>query len=326
MGYAIISAICNLFILTNLTYAAAATYKKTLASKSAVPGVNLLFLTLFSGFVCLGRAVYCLIRLFARISAGDKDNNKSQVLVGIVDFFAVLFTSLIAYLFYDALISVYLVESFSLSDGLSQLWDYCMNAIISISYYGFVFGLFGGNNCRIEETLISKFFIELGEKGSKLADIEENKGIQDYLKIFLGKVLEIIGECFGRITSIYVGVKNVSACIMFLFLYFAFCSLFWFAGGKIQLTADQTEISLVMYVIGNPIEQLMTVATTMGITFVITAFVKLLFILINLLIPVVKREPMQAALKRYVETKNAKLDEMAVKNRLADYLVLKLKS
>lgn len=299
MNYVFIGGIVQFLTVINLAYAASLGYKESITNghgiKKTSNGVLMMFF-----LVCAtgGQLLYKTMRAISGSSKAKKDKDKIfvGVLSAILTYGLALFTSRI----YNA-ICVPAPDGCSI---VTKLLLMATSTLQSVVYYGFIFGLFGGENCRLVDTPISKLMSIISEKvaGLNTATFVESKddvkelvvteaeaqssgksGVKinpiSYILSVLSKSISTVCESIGGITTILVDVSNFTGAVTMALFIFGMRAIVWFSNGMVSGDAD------VPAIVENPVDVLTESVLSMVVSIVVICLVKLIVRLIMMVLP-----------------------------------------
>lgn len=276
MDHMLIMFICNILIVFNIVYSQAAAYKESISDYTKSKTINGYLLAVFTVFAKVGNFVYRLTRRFTNLNGDSKSKTTINYFVtGTMDTLTVFIISLFMYKTFGAYNSSVNVEDFTFMEKILHFRIYFVHFLVTLAYYGFVYGLFGGDNCRIQESVLSKPFNALQKVGQAMTtketglsmdsikeavnderDATVNNSIAasiiNYGKSSIGRILSTIGENVSSLVSAYVGAKNILSFIMFLVVGYAGSFLLRFNTGR-QIAVEGAE-DIVADAMGNPVE------------------------------------------------------------------------
>lgn len=143
-----------------------------------------------------------------------------------------------------------------------------------VLYYGFIYGLFGCDNCRIQDSILSKPFNVLQDFGHSITvketglskesikeaindekDVTVNNtvimSLINYGKSTIGRIVSTVAENIASLVSVYVGIKNIGSFVLFVLFGFWFTFCFNFLSNT-NVDPDEAK-EVVADAIGNPI-------------------------------------------------------------------------
>ncbi len=295
----ILSTIISVLLATNFAYASALSYKESVTNGKYERTSNGIFSVVFLPFMYVGKALYGIIKLFTGIFFNKKKS------AAVDKIFAGLVSGLLTIIFASVLRFGFGAASFMGGEDISifaRIAIFFKNTILQVIYYGIIFGLFGGDNCRLQNTPIGDLMDAIDDKLDAIGDADFITGVNDavdfakeeyakdkkagkvtktkilpYVKAIATKSLSTVTETVRGLTSLLVDVKNIvafSITVIFMLLYSAFKAL---AG--VSADADVSEI------ISSPVDILKEQVLNFIITMVIIAVIKLIIKLIMLAVP-----------------------------------------
>lgn len=268
----VIMFVCNVLIAFNIVYSQAASYKESITDYTKSKTINGYLLCIFTAFAKLGNFVY---RIICRMAAvGEKGAKKDTHLATLaVDTLIVFGISIFMYKVFGIYNNAVNVEEFTFIEKILHCAVYFSHFLITLAYYGFVYGLFGGDNCRIQDSIFSKPFNALQDFGHSITvketglskesvkeaisdekDVTVNNSIVasliNYGKSTIGRIISTIAENIASLVSVYVGIKNISSFVLFLF--FGLFFTFFLNIGNLNPDVEGAE-KVVTDALGNPI-------------------------------------------------------------------------
>ena len=280
MDNTLITFICNILIAFNIVYSQAAAYKESISDYTKSKTINGYLLAVFTVFAKVGNFVYRLTRRVTNLNGDSKSKTTINYFVtGTMDTLMVFIISLFMYKMFGTYNSSVNVEDFTFMEKILHFRIYFVHFLVTLAYYGFLYGLFGGDNCRIQESILSKPFNALQKVGQAMTTKETGLSVDsikeaisderdatvnnsiaasiiNYGKSSIGRILSTIGENVSSLVSVYVGAKNILSFIMFLVVGYAVGYagnfLLWFNTGR-QIAVEGAE-DIVADALGNPVE------------------------------------------------------------------------
>lgn len=270
----VIMFICNVCIAFNIVYSQAASYKESITDYTKSKTVNGYLLSLFVAFAKVGNLVYRILRRISIFSMKSKDGKDSSDFIKVADTILVFGVSIAMYKLFGVYNNAANVEEFTFIEKVLHCGIYFTHFILTLAYYGFVYGLFGCDNCRIQDSILSKPFNALQDFGHSITvketglskesikeaiddekDVTVNNGVimslLNYGKSTIGRIISTIAENIASLVSVYVGIKNIWGFIAFLVFGIGYSLIFnFFMKGGIK-PSDAEEV--VSDAIGNPI-------------------------------------------------------------------------
>ena len=266
--------ICNVFIAFNIVYSQAASYKESITDYTKSKTINGYLLAVFTAFASIGVFVYRILRRISVFSMKSKDGKDSSDFIKVVDTILVFGISISMYKLFGVYNNTANVEEFTFIEKVLHCGIYFTHFILTLAYYGFVYGLFGCDNCRIQDSILSKPFNVLQDFGHSITvketglskesikeaiddekDVTINNGIVmsliNYGKSTVGRIISTIAENIASLVSVYVGIKNIWGFIAFSIFGIGYSLIFnFFMKGGIK-PSDAEEV--VTDAVGNPI-------------------------------------------------------------------------
>jgi hypothetical protein len=183
----------------------------------------------------LGCGVYKLLRGAADIMGGRAKENNNQNSVGYIlaNAFNALFMFVLSIVMWKAMgeyNSTFNPDDASTIEKILHIGSYITHFLVALMYYGFAYGLFGGDNCRMQDTPLSKIFDKIKEFGKGIAvrsvstniknvkkvvedEVSSEKNIfqliASYFVSSVGKAISSIAEDLSSLTTIYASIKNI---------------------------------------------------------------------------------------------------------------------
>lgn len=300
MNYVFIGGIIQFLLLTNIAYAASLSYKESITNSSGIKKTsNGIFMAYFSGCATIGNLGYQAIRVFS--SGGRKKQDK--IWVGSLSAAMTVLMSLIAGTMQNGFIrSMPEDHSFLNTFGTTVRLTW-----ISLTYFGYVFGLFGGLNVRLIDTPVSNMFISIKDKLDKYCEVQIIEGVKDavevakseliaaehgesgtsvnivkYLVAVVCKVVTSLCEELHGLSVVLVDVANfVGAATLALYL-FVFRALWYFVNG---MGSSEVADESVEQIISNPVNMLFDNLLNMFISIVIICIIKGIIKLVLMVLP-----------------------------------------
>lgn len=266
--------ICNVLIAFNIVYSQAASYKESITDYTKSKTINGYLLAVFTAFAQVGNFVYHIIRRISIAGGKDKKGKKGVDLTGAIDALLMLGISILMYKLFGIYNNTVDVEEFTFIEKVLHCGIYFTHFILTLAYYGFIYGLFGCDNCRIQDSILSKPFNVLQDFGHSITvketglskesikeaisdekDVTVNNTIImsliNYGKSTVGRIISTIAENIASLVSVYIGIKNIWAFLLFAIFGILYTALFNFIakGGVDPSKAEE----VVADAIGNPI-------------------------------------------------------------------------
>lgn len=299
LGQTILNTFISFIVLFNLTYSASSAYKESVTDEDNQKTINGYLLALFGVFAGFGNVVYKVIRKCNVSTARDRKTKKVDfTFADVLDFFVLYGVSYIVYLIFNVIGGVSSIEDMNTIEKILNVSRYIGNTFIMIMYYGFVFGLFGGDNCRIQETFISCIFDKFKQFGDSLERLGSTditlknisntvyteldtikttgKGtklnILDYFKTASGRTISTVFEFLSSITSVYVSLRNVITCINIVLFSTVFSAFYW----VFTRNMDNQEFTYDLKVLDNVVDTLSNLFWSLIILLIVKVIVKLI--------------------------------------------------
>ena len=293
----IIMFICNVFIAFNIVYSQATSYKESITDYTKSKTVNGYLLALFVAFAKVGNLVYHILRRISIFSLKDKK---------VLDTILVFGISLSMYRLFGVYNNTANVEEFTFIEKVLHCGIYFTHFILTLAYYGFVYGLFGCDNCRIQDSILSRPFnvlqdfghsITVKETGLSKESVKEalndekdstvNNSIImsliNYGKSTIGRIISTIAENIASLVSVYVGIKNIWAFLSFAIFGIGYSLIFnFFMKGGIK-PSDAEEV--VSDAIGNPISIIIDNIKNFLIIMLVVCIIKIISKLVIIVLP-----------------------------------------
>lgn len=297
-NYVVIGGIVQFLTVVNVAYAASLSYKESLTNGSGIKKTsNGILLAIF--FLCakIGQGMYRIIRFMS----GSKKavERKDKIFAGVISALLTYGLALFLYLLYSAL-CVSVPEGESISTYITMT---AKSTFQTVLYYGFIFGLFGGDNCRLVTTFIGKAAGAITNKFNQIDDVRYVENAKDAIEIAkeeiadrkaggtgikinpakyiiscITKTLTTVLENVRGLTSVLVDVANIEGFITLALAVFGFRFIYWFASkGEVS-----SELRLDF---DHPMSVLVGNITSMITTIVIICLIKLIIMLIMSVMP-----------------------------------------
>lgn len=271
----IIVFICNVFIAFNIVYSQAASYKESITDYTKSKTINGYLLGIFTMFAQVGNFVYHIVRRIAIVSNKSKDGKKNTFpVIGAMDTLIVFSISILLYKLFGVYNSNVNVEEFTFIEKVLNYGVYFTHFLLTLAYYGFIYGMFGGDNCRIQDSILSRPFnllldfghsITVKETGLSKESIKEAvkdeeditvnnsiiMSIINYGKSTIGRIISTVAENIASLVSMYVGIKNATSFGLFFMFGTVFSLLISFFT-KASVDPSEAE-EVVVDAVGNPI-------------------------------------------------------------------------
>ena len=236
--------------------------------------INGYLLAVFTAFAQVGNFVYHIIRRISIAGGKDKKGKKYVDLTGAIDTLLMLGISILMYKLFGIYNNTVDVEEFTFIEKVLHCGIYFTHFILTLAYYGFIYGLFGCDNCRIQDSILSKPFNVLQDFGHSITvketglskesikeaindekDVTVNNtvimSLINYGKSTIGRIVSTVAENIASLVSVYVGIKNIGSFVLFVLFGFWFTFCFNFLSNT---NVDQDEAKeVVADAIGNPI-------------------------------------------------------------------------
>lgn len=302
----IIMFICNVFIAFNIVYSQAASYKESITDYTKSKTINGFLLVAFTAFAKVGNLVYRILRRISIFSLKDKNGKDGSDFVKVLDTILVFGISLSMYRLFGVYNNTANVEEFTFIEKVLHCGIYFTHFILTLVYYGFVYGLFGCDNCRIQDSILSRPFnvlqdfghsITVKETGLSKESVKEalndekdstvNNSIImsliNYGKSTIGRIISTIAENIASLVSVYVGIKNIWAFLSFAIFGIGYSLIFnFFMKGGIK-PSDAEEV--VSDAIGNPISIIIDNIKNFLIIMLVVCIIKIISKLVIIVLP-----------------------------------------
>ena len=266
--------ICNVLIAFNIVYSQASSYKESITDYTKSKTINGYLLAVFTAFAQVGNFVYHIIRRISIAGGKDKKGKKYVDLTGAIDTLLMLGISILMYKLFGIYNNTVDVEEFTFIEKVLHCGIYFTHFILTLAYYGFIYGLFGCDNCRIQDSILSKPFNVLQDFGHSITvketglskesikeaindekDVTVNNtvimSLINYGKSTIGRIVSTVAENIASLVSVYVGIKNIGSFVLFVLFGFWFTFGFNFLSNT-NVDPDEAK-EVVADAIGNPI-------------------------------------------------------------------------
>lgn len=350
----ILNSLIMIVVLFNLVFSASCSYKESVTDNDGQKTINGYLLALFGVFAGLGSMVYKIIAAISASAIKTKKPKKSKqagvlsgkagsnekndtILIAIIDFWIMFGLSWLCYTIFNVIGASDVIEDMSTFEKIINVGKYIANTFVMVMYYGFIYGLFGGENCRIQETFISSAFNAIKDFGDSLEvadtdtdislkaikqDIENEleavkttgKGLKidvvGYIKSSIGRAISTVAEFFATITCVYVSFRNIAVVVFNVIFDVMYFSLIWFASDK----TEEVEMAYDLEVIGDVVG----IFKSMFWTLVILIIIKILVKVILLFLPESISDKIYGGSAKLNSFYRNKLKEMSTTNLTSD--------
>ena len=303
----LIMFICNVFIAFNIVYSQAASYKESITDYTKSKTVNGYLLGIFTAFAQIGNFVYHIIRRIAIAGGKSKDGKKNTYpITGAIDALVVFGISIFMYKLFGVYNSNVDVEEFTFIEKVLHYGVYFTHFLLTLAYYGFIYGMFGGDNCRIQDSILSRPFNLLQDFGHSITvketglskesikeavkdeeDITVNNSIImsliNYGKSTVGRIISTVAENIASLVSMYVGIKNATSFGLF-FMFGIIYSLLMSFLTKSSVDPSEAE-EVVADAIGNPISVITDNVKDFLIIMLVVCIIKIIARLVIAVLP-----------------------------------------
>lgn len=336
----ILNSIITIVVLFNLVYSASSSYKESVTDEDNQKTINGYLLALFGIFAGFGNAVYRVIRKVSQAVSKDKKSKEVDLaFAGIIDFWIVFGLSYILYIVFNLLGASDAIEDMSVIEKVLNVGKYVVNTFVMIMYYGFVFGLFGGDNCRIQETFLSGIFNKIKSLGDSLETVDTeisiktvkediNKEIESvkttgkgtkidvlqYLKSSVGRFISTLAEFCSSVTSVYVSFRNIITLLQIVITNAIFSLVMWFAN-----RGEESELAYGLEVL----EDISEIFTNLFWSLVILLIIKILVKIVLNFLPESISESIYAGSSSLTKKYKDKLSKMSADNLTSDSFAMK---
>lgn len=266
--------ICNVLIAFNIVYSQAASYKESITDYTKSKTINGYLLAIFTAFAKVGNFVYRIIRRISIVSTKSKDGKECPDFIRVADTILVFGISIVMYKLFGIYNNTAGVEEFTFIEKVLHCGIYFTHFVLTLAYYGFIYGLFGCDNCRIQDSILSRPFNMLQDFGHSITvketglskesikeaisdekDVTVNNTIImsliNYGKSTVGRIISTIAENIASLVSVYIGIKNIWAFLSFAIFGILYTAIFnFFAKGGVDPSKAE---EVVADAIGNPI-------------------------------------------------------------------------
>ena len=230
--------ICNVLIAFNIVYSQASSYKESITDYTKSKTINGYLLAIFTAFAKVGNFVYRIIRRISIVSTKSKDGKECPDFIRVADTILVFGISIVMYKLFGIYNNTAGVEEFTFIEKVLHCGIYFTHFVLTLAYYGFIYGLFGCDNCRIQDSILSRPFNMLQDFGHSITvketglskesikeaisdekDVTVNNTIImsliNYGKSTVGRIISTIAENIASLVSVYIGIKNIWAFLSF---------------------------------------------------------------------------------------------------------------
>lgn len=266
--------ICNVLIAFNIVYSQASSYKESITDYTKSKTINGYLLAIFTAFAKVGNFVYRIIRRISIVSTKSKDGKECPDFIRVADTILVFGISIVMYKLFGIYNNTAGVEEFTFIEKVLHCGIYFTHFVLTLAYYGFIYGLFGCDNCRIQDSILSRPFNMLQDFGHSITvketglskesikeaisdekDVTVNNTIImsliNYGKSTVGRIISTIAENIASLVSVYIGIKNIWAFLSFAIFGILYTAIFnFFAKGGVDPSKAE---EVVADAIGNPI-------------------------------------------------------------------------
>lgn len=303
----LIMFICNVFIAFNIVYSQAASYKESITDYTKSKTINGYLLCIFTAFAQVGNFVYHIIRRIAIAGGKSKNGKKDTYLItGAIDALIVFGISIFMYKLFGIYNNTVDVEEFTFIEKVLHYGVYFTHFLLTLAYYGFIYGMFGGDNCRIQDSILSRPFNALQDFGHSITvketglskesikeavsdekDVTVNNSIImsliNYGKSTVGRIISTVAENIASLVSMYVGIKNATSFGLF-FMFGAIYSFIWSFLSKSNVDPSEAE-EVVADAVGNPISVVIDNVKNFLIIMIVVCIIKIIAKLVIAILP-----------------------------------------
>lgn len=303
----LIMFICNVFIAFNIVYSQAASYKESITDYTKSKTINGYLLGIFTIFAQAGNFVYHIIRRIAVAGGKSKNGKKDTYLItGAIDALIIFGISIFMYKLFGVYNSTVDVEEFTFIEKVLHYGVYFTHFLLTLAYYGFIYGMFGGDNCRIQDSILSRPFNLLQDFGHSITvketglskesikeavndekDITVNNSIImsliNYGKSTVGRIISTVAENIASLVSMYVGIKNATSFGLF-FMFGVVYSFLWSFISKSSVDPSEAE-EVVADAVGNPISVITDNVKNFLIIMLVVCTIKIIARLVIAILP-----------------------------------------
>lgn len=303
----LIMFVCNVFIAFNIVYSQAASYKESITDYTKSKTINGYLLGIFTIFAQAGNFVYHIIRRIAVAGGKSKNGKKDTYLItGAIDALIVFGISISIYKLFGIYNNAVEVEEFTFIEKVLHYGVYFTHFLLTLAYYGFIYGMFGGDNCRIQDSILSRPFNLLQDFGHSITvketglskesikeavsdekDVTVNNSIImsliNYGKSTVGRIVSTVAENIASLVSMYVGIKNATSFGLFFMFGIIYSFLLSFLT-KSNVDPSEAE-EVVADAVGNPISVVIDNVKNFLIIMLVVCIIKIIAKLVIAVLP-----------------------------------------
>ena len=339
----IIETVLQILVATNMAFAAALSYKESITNNKNKKTVNGFLWIPFKFMVDLGSLFYGMSIALVR-DKKDKEDGKPDSFSMVMGVLAMIGFSVLANIIFATISS-------SIEDAgvFIKLLNTVKITLLQTLYYGFVYGLFGGENGRLRNSALTKLTNSIISKADKwdVADfkddlksavktadtelhaaMEHKKGesfnVVNYLKSSVAKVITTFAKHIKGLSSVPVDITSFASYLIVFtmcFIYKAISTFVWSHSGGSDIGSVDTAEALL-----NPVSVVTDQIKSFLITMVVMVVIKILVKIILLILPDTISDAVYSASNKLHDKLKSKVDATdKVSEEKADSLMKKLK-